>query len=647
MKGGWANRYSASRRMKSHASDPARRSGAPNLFQRRRLVALGFALGAGALATHAVWGADPQPYDVKIAKTGNVLLDSTLDEASGLARLREKAPVGPFPLISRAQQDINRLRTVLHSFGYYKGEVDIRIDQRPLSDPALPTHLAGAKKASTVSIAVNKGPEFRLRHISIVGDIPAGARDKLGLKPNQPAIAADVLAAQQRLLTALQEEGYALARVDAPVATEYPDDNALDVIFKVTTGPQLNIGPIAITGLRSIDEDFLRERLLVHPGDRYQPSKIEAARRDLASLEIVRAVTVRAAEKPDAEGRMPLTFAIDERPEHTLGITGAYSTDLGARAKLTWAHRNLFGNAERLELSGAGTGLGGTATKALGYDFLAKLTKPDFMRRDQSLQTSAEALQQDLDAYSQRAFLAGVAVRRPLSDHWAASLGLSGVQERIKQEGESRDYTLLGVPATLSFDSTEVPTPLSDPTHGSRAQLTGTPTKPFGAKTGEFAILQASGATYFDVGRLWSARPGRSVVAVRGLVGSIVGADRFDIPPDQRFYGGGSATVRGYAFQSIGPKFLDGKPSGGLSIDAATVEFRQRLFEDFGAAAFVEAGQVSDSNMPFDGTPRVGVGIGARYYTAIGPIRLDVALPLDKPSGGDNFEIYIGIGQAF
>ena len=639
-------RYQSSDRRAAAGANSGPRDRTHRVRQCRRLVALAAALGAGAAVPHSVRGADPQPYKVDIGKTGNAVLDSTLDDASGLARLREKVPVGPFPLITRAQQDVGRLRTVLHSFGYYKGDVDIRIDHHALNDPRLPNYLAKATTASTVSVAVKKGPDFHVRHIAIEGDVPAKVRAQLGLKPGQPAVAADVFAARQRLLTALQEDGYALAKVAEPVAVEHPDANALDVTFKVTTGPRLDIGPITITGLKTVNESFIRKRLLIQPGELYQPSKIEAARRDIASLEIIRAVTVQAGDKPGPDGRLPLTFRIDERPEHTVGVTGAYSTDLGSRLKLTWTHRNLFGNAERLELSGAATGLGGTATNALGYDLTAKLTKPDFLIRNQSLQTGAEALKQSLDAYDQRAFTAGASIRRPLSDIWSASLGLSGTQERIRQEGVTRDYRFAGLPATVDLDSTGA-APLADPTHGWRAQLGATPTMPFGTQSSLFGLLRASGSTYVDVGRFWSARPGRSVVALRALIGSIVGASQLDVPPDQRFYGGGSATVRGYAFQSIGPKFPDGKPAGGRSIDAGTIEFRQRLFGDFGAVAFADVGQVSDSDAPFDGTPRVGVGVGARYYTAIGPIRLDVALPLNKPQGGDNFELYIGIGQAF
>ena len=142
-------------------------------------------------------------------------------------------------------------------------------------------------------------------------------------------------------------------------------------------------------------------------------------------------------------------------------------------------------------------------------------------------------------------------------------------------------------------------------------------------------------------------RAGRSVIALRGLIGTAQGASLFSLPPDQRFYGGGSATVRGYKYQSIGPQFEDGKPTGGTSIDAATIELRQRLSGNFGAAVFIDAGQVGETSRPFTGTLRIGVGGGVRYYTAIGPIRFDVAVPVNKLPGGDSFEIYIGLGQVF
>jgi translocation and assembly module TamA len=182
---------------------------------------------------------------------------------------------------------------------------------------------------------------------------------------------------------------------------------------------------------------------------------------------------------------------------------------------------------------------------------------------------------------------------------------------------------------------------LRDPTSGLRASAAITPTQSFGAGSLTFFVLQASASTYFDI-----SGDGRSVLALRGLAGSILGGSNLSVPPDQRLYAGGSATVRGFAYQSIGPQFADGNPVGAKSVDAASIEFRQRIGEDWGGAVFVDAGQAS-TGAPFTGDVRVGAGIGARYYTPIGAVRLDFAVPLNPVPKGDKFEIYIGLGQAF
>ena len=180
-----------------------------------------------------------------------------------------------------------------------------------------------------------------------------------------------------------------------------------------------------------------------------------------------------------------------------------------------------------------------------------------------------------------------------------------------------------------------------------RATLIATPTESFSHQNATFVILQAQASTYFDLNTIDVAAPGMSVIALRGLVGSAQGATDFQLPPDQRFYGGGSATVRGFRYQSIGPQFPNGDPAGGTSIDAATIELRQRLWDKIGAVGFIDAGQVAQGSAPFEGRLEEGAGIGARYYTPIGPIRLDFAVPITSVPHNDSFEIYLGLGQAF
>ena len=601
-------------------------------------------LSWAALIPAAVLAADPQPYEVSFAGTDDGGLDDALKASSLLESLHDKAPVSPFSLKIRVRQDIERLDTVLQSYGYYQATITAKIAGRELDDPDLIEQLtdAPADPAVKIEIAIDKGPQFHLGKVEIVGDLPDEARSTLDLKSGQPAIASDILGGATRLGTALQERGYALAKVDTPDATEDPDTHTIDVIFTVSAGRLATLGDIQITGLEDVDESFVRRRLLAKSGQLYRPSELEKARQDLLGLGVFSTVTVRPGDKISSDGTIPITFVIAERPKHVVGFTAAYSTDLGGMVKANWSDRNLFGGAEQLNLGAAFTGFGGTAVNGLGYDFTAQFIKPDFLDRDQSLQLDLAAVKQNLIAYDQTAQTAGVAVNRKLSSTWWASVGVTGERERIGQEGITRDYELTGVPLTLKYDSTGLSDPLKDPTHGLRAAVTLTPTVSLGGGMREFLIAQVAGSTYFDLGET-----GRQVLALRGLVGSINGASQFDLPPDQRFYGGGSSTVRGFKYQSIGPQFADGNPIGGTAIDAATIEFRQRLYEDWGFATFIDAGQVDAGHTPFEGKMSVGVGAGPRYYTSIGVVRLDLAMPINRPRGGDTFELYIGLGQAF
>jgi translocation and assembly module TamA len=444
----------------------------------------------------------------------------------------------------------------------------------------------------------------------------------------------------------LQEEGYALAKVDPPIA--YADDNkhVIDVLYKAEPGPKVGIGPIAINGLKKVHEGVVRDAITVGPGQTYQPTKIEEARQSILSLGVFSSVGVHAADEQDASGNIPLTFDVTERKMHAVSVTAAYSTDLGASLSGSWSHRNLFGNAEQLNLSAAVNGVGGSATNSLGYNATAQFLKPMFWARNQTLEVDIGALKQSLEAYDQTVESGAVYLKRKFSVLWSGSAGLTGERDQVEQEGISRTYDLISLPVTVGYDSTGLTGILEDPTRGVRATFSIIPTLPFNHAS-PFVTLQAAGSAYIDASDWTDQKPGRSVIAVRGLVASIQGAGQFDLPPDRRLYVGGSGTVRGYKYQSIGPLFPSGNPQGTTSADAASVEFRQRIGDDLGFAVFADAGQASTTGVPFTGTPFLGVGAGVRYYTSIGPIRADVAIPLSRQASGDAFEIYIGLGQSF
>jgi len=598
------------------------------------------------LTVSPVLAADPQPYTVKIEDTGVPGIAQMLRASSLLIELRKKAPAGPFALISRARDDMGRFLTALQSLGYYQGRMSIVIDGQPFDASGLADRLDAIPKGKAVSIdiAATPGPLYRLRRVEIEGVVPAGvdASRQLGVRAGQPAIASTVLAGTTRLLTALQESGYALAKVSEPVASEDDRAHVLDISIAVNAGPKASIGQIAIHGLRDVHDDFVRRALPIHTGQLYQPSKIEAARQALLALGVFSGVSVHAEKQVDPEGGIPLVFDLRERPKHAVTFAGAYSTDLGLSLSASWSDRNLLGDAQQLNLSAAGTGLGGTATTALGYDLSAQFIEPMFLERTQDLELDLTALKQAFLAYDQTAETLSGFLRRKLSPEWKASIGLSVTEDRIGQEGVTTTYQLLALALSATLDSTGLTDLLQDPTRGFRASLSVTPTHAFGRTGNTFFIFVGSASTYLDV-----SGTGRTVIAMRGLVGSILGTSQFGLPPDERLYAGGSGTIRGFKYQSVGPLFGDLSPEGGLSLNAATIELRQRILEDFGAAIFADAGQVSAQSAPFTGTMRVGVGTGVRYYTPIGAVRLDVAVPVKRVPGGDAFELYIGLGQAF
>jgi translocation and assembly module TamA len=632
----------------------------------RRACAL-VILASGLLAAHAAHAANPQSYKVDWGSSGDKEVDSTMKLTSQLATLLQTAPTDPFGLIARARGDVPRLQQVLQSFGYYDGSITITIDGMGLDSAQLADTLAALPKGKDAHVRIDPtlGPLFHVGSIDVEGALPAGMRRKMNLSSGAPAVAADVLAAGSNLQTALQDDGYAFATVAKPVAYEVPAQHVLNLTFRVTTGPRVRIGAISIKGLKEVHETFLRRRLLVHTGELYDAAAIEKARQDLLSIGLFTTVSVNLGGA-DQQQHVPITFVVQEAKRYLVGVSAAYSSDLGGSLGTNWTDRNVFGNGQQLTASATAINLGGSATTGLGYDVSLGYSIPDFRRRDQTLGFQVRALRQALQAYTQTGETAGTSLNRRLSTLWTLNTGLSYEHEIIDQESLSTcpvlapgvavisqsecqraryKYNLVMLPLGTYYDSTDLVSPLVDPTHGFRGSVNVTPTFSYGTSGKTYIVVQASIATYYDLHELLPGDPaGRSVIAARALSGVALGATQFSLPPDQRFYAGGSGTVRGYRYQSVGPEFADGNPIGGTNMQAFNLELRQRVGTNFGFVVFADSGGVSS---PSGSVYRVGVGTGVRYYTSIGPIRFDIALPTKRRPNDDRFEVYIGLGQAF
>ncbi len=606
-------------------------------MRRRIITTLSAILLLGAPAD----AADPVHYTVSFAPSGDPTLDSLLRQTSALVSLQKTLPPAPFALVGRARADAQQFLTVLHSQGYDDGSVTITINGAALDDPNLPDALTQAPASATakVQIAPAKGARFKLGQVATPG-LPSGfSLPAVMVRPGQSAFAAPILAAQPALLTALHNAGYAYATVGEPVAVADPASHLLDVTYSITPGPRVDIGPISFTGLKRMDAAFLRRHIALAPGQPYSDTAIQTARDSLLGLGVFSSVTPEPPAPVTAQDEAPITFRTLEQKRHAVTLSGLYATDTGISIGTSWLNRNLFGHAETLTLSAMANDLGGTGTTAPGYDLKAVFAKPDFYARGQTLNLSVEGLKESLTAYSRRALLVGASLNRPIGATKTITYGPSFISERVDQQGATRTYVLLQFPIAFNWNTSDS---LLEPTHGFNASLTLTPTMPIVGKSHMFLIALGSMAGYVPVeANNWG------IIAMRGQVGTIQGAHHFQVPPDQRFYAGGSGTVRGYTYQTIGPLFPDDTPEGGAAMDAFSLELRQHITKTIGIVPFIDAGQVSASNAPFMGTVRVGAGIGARYYTGIGPIRLDITVPLTRTAGSSGFALYIGLGEAF
>lgn len=612
-------------------------------------------------------------YEIEIAPTGHAAMDAAIERASLLASLGDDETLVPLALIARAQADRWRIDDVLRSFGYYDAVVDVQLDGCDPADPLLAETLAAGAWAADlpVKIRIDTGPLYRLAEIRVDDAVPEAVQSAVDLRVGEPAEARRVLSAGTAMLEALREDGFALAQVPPPQATVDHRTRGMAVRYSVDTGPRVALGGIEITGLERLREGFVRRRLGLAPGEPYSPSHLEQARRDLLASEAVAAARVIPATALDVDGRLPLAVEVVERKRRTLRVSGAFASDEGASLLLGWTHRNLFGGAERLSVHGEIGAIDGASRDSLNYAAGASLRLPDRGRRDLDLAFDLDAVSESLDAYDRDAVTAGAGLELRLSPRLAVAVGAAVERARIAQDGPAEDFRLLSLPLTLGWDGTDAP---QDPRRGLRveAQLVPVPwVQADGPGDGQaFVRADLSASAYLDLTRLGAAGETQdaaaaaddaraqgelapaaprssTVIAGRLALGRIIGADARAVPADWRLYAGGAGSVRGYPYQSIGPRRASNAPAGGDSLLEGSLELRRRLRGPWGMVAFADAGSVTADGLSDLGAVRVGVGLGVRFHTVIGPLRADVAVPLDPYPGDAPVQLYLGIGEAF
>ena len=618
----------------------------------RRLLAPFLLLAGLALAQEPAPDPDTLPYTVEIVPTGDGRLDAALNAVSQLVALRESAPTSAGGVIGRADADRERLQRAMQSEGYWAGTSRIEMAGGVVGQPGLAERLdAVRERPLPIRVVVTQGEPYRIAQIALRADTPDGQRavEEAAAKPfdlavGDPARAEPVLAAERTLLDRLLAAGHPLATVVGREATVDHDRRTMDLAFRFVPGPVAVFAAPEIAGAVRVDPGFLRAQASRIEGQRYSPEALERERQTLMALGAFGSVRARAAERLDEAGRLPVTFTVAERARRALGVNLAYETNYGPSVRVFWEHRNMFGRAERLRLEAEVARLGtngglGQSTYRIGGTYRDPAVFGLNIGPDWSFLGSLFGLRERLEAYDRDAITFAALLERRFSERLSGNLGPVLDFGSIGPPGGSlTPYQILGFQFGGRYDGTDS---LLDPARGWRANGALTPSWSF-RDSAAFAPLRVTASTYVD---LLGDR--RGILALRGTVGSLLGAEKTNVPRHQRFYAGGGGSVRGYDYQSIGPRDQFNRPNGGASLIETSIEWRQRIWGDIGAAAFVDAGSVGSGTAPDTANLRVGAGGGLRYYTPIGPVRADIAFPLVKQQGNSAFGLYVGIGQAF
>ncbi|RUW66541.1 autotransporter assembly complex family protein, partial [Mesorhizobium sp. M4B.F.Ca.ET.049.02.1.2] len=564
-------------------------------------------------------------------------LVKNLENASTLKADEERPVSGSLGLLAKARADREGLVAALYADARYEGVVTITIEGKPLDDLPPDAEFKGPQPIP-VAISIVAGPKFTLGNIRLEGDAAGLASADFGLIAGGDAGSGAVLKAEALIVRALKQEGRPLATItDRQIVAEHAT-STLDVTLTVAAGPVAGYGDTTVEGTEKVDRDFTEYMTGLKRGRQYSPDEIDDARDRLLGLEVFNSVTMKEGESLDAEGNIPINVQVSERKPRYFGLGGTVSNTEGLGLEGYWGHRNLFGRAEKLRIEGAISGIGSNDLGELNYNAGIMFEKPGVLGPSSKFFTGVKTVFEHPDAYDHFSVKGNMGVSYDLDKKQRVSAEFALDYSRITDTFGKHTYLIASVPLQYVYDGRDN---RLNPTSGFRVLAYAEPSYDL-LNGATFLKLKGEGSAYQSLDTA-----SKFVLAERATIGSIVGTGLQNVPADRRFYSGGGGSVRGYAYQGIGPKDIDGQPIGGLSFFETSVEMRIAVTDTIGIVPFVDAGTVSTKSFPDFSDMKVGAGVGVRYLTPFGPLRVDAAVPLNRGPGDPHFGIYAGIGQAF
>lgn len=592
------------------------------------LIAIGVGFWPGAASPLETVTLDVSSDDASVVKL--------IKETSLLWAKRSESGAAAVDVFADAQAEYGRLIEALYNAGYFSAVINIRIDGR---EAATIAPLDAPQHIDRVEIAVKPGSRFSFSLASLQ---PITRRTELpsGFAAGKTASTGVIAEAVSAGIEGWRKDGHAKASVAAQDLTAKHDTYTLAAKIDLEPGPALRFGDLTITGNDKMRTNRIRKIAGLKPGETFSSDELARAAERLRRTGIFSSISIEEAESIVAPDLLPLTLNVVEAKPRRYSFGVEVSSLEGLNLSGEWLHRNLFGGGERFdvgfEVNNISSSLSGT-----DYTFNIGIERPASPFPDTTAGVSFALEHLDEQDFSLNSGDLGVNLNNVFSSELSANIGLTYSYVTGSDAIGDFTYRSLNLPLGVTWDRRDKPT---DATKRFLMDVELKPFLGFGA-TEDGARLTFDTRGYYALGE-----DSRFVVAARIQGGSIIGASALGAPRDELFYSGGGGTVRGQPYQSLGIEITtpDGPvATGGTTFLGGSIEGRFKINDTYGAVAFFDIGTVSDGGLG-DGRGDVhsGAGLGLRYQTGFGPLRVDVAAPVGGKTG-EGVQIYVGLGQAF
>ncbi len=522
-----------------------------------------------------------------------------------------------------ARRDAELFTTYLQSEGYYAAEVEARV--------------VSGDHPYGITFYVTLGERFRVEQVKMVyTDEQAHPRPfaltDMGLDLPEDPTAATLEKTQANVLTYFRDNGYPRVRVisDRILANFSRQSAVLELSFE--TGPKAVFGATEWRGLDRLEQSYAETLIPWAQGDVFDLDALAQAREKLSETNLFSSIEISPGETDPATGKTPAIVTVTERSPRTIGVGGSYSTNKGPGVRIFWENRNILKRSEKLRVD--------LSVAQIEQELTTTLSKP-FPRQQSTWSNTFAAGREDSDAFEEIRAGVSSAYAKRLSTKLSGRIGAGLEGSQLKEDGVTEDIILASFPVQLARNTVDSSL---DPTKGTRLSIQATPYAGRADGFAGFGLVEVTGVFHQP---LTSSR--RVILSGWSRIGTTLAGSEGTVPSNKRYYAGGGGSIRGYGYQLAGPVDEDGDPEGGNAVAEFGLEMRGRVYKDVSLAAFFEGGSAFESRYPdFSERLLYGAGAGVRYHTAIGPIRVDFAVPLDRRSGIDDaFQFYISLGQAF